>query len=161
MLPTIAPMAVQHLNLSCFGMLIWCHLFSVWPEISPWTALESWVVQSRSCTEKWKEKNINNQTFKNKEYQKPTQQSNSFFKKLWKINPIDQNLHYLGGTIEYSREGAMQEISNEESWGWWGQTELVQWGPCETNLPASYCNIRGFFTTDEKCCQCFLLHLLF
>jgi len=59
--------------------------------------------------------NINNQTFKNKGYQKPTQQSNSFFLKLWKSNPIDQNLHHFEVTIEYSREGAVQEISNKET----------------------------------------------
>jgi len=38
-----------------------------------------------------------------------------FLKKLWKINPIDQNLHHFEVTIEYSREGAVQEISNKES----------------------------------------------
>jgi hypothetical protein len=36
-----------------------------------------------------------------------------FFFKLWKINPIDQNLHHFEATIEYSREGAVQEISNK------------------------------------------------
>jgi hypothetical protein len=34
---------------------------------------------------------------------------------LWKINPIDQILHHFEVTIEYSREGAVQEISNKES----------------------------------------------
>jgi hypothetical protein len=34
---------------------------------------------------------------------------------LWKINPIDQNLHHFEVTFEYSREGAVQEISNKES----------------------------------------------
>jgi len=65
MLPTMALMVAQHPNLSCFAMLTSCHLFSVRPEISPWNALASWVVQSMSCTQKkWKEKNINNRTFK-------------------------------------------------------------------------------------------------
>jgi hypothetical protein len=48
-------------------------------------------------------------------YQKPTQQSIFLKKKLWKINPIDQNLHHFEVTIEYSREGAVQEISNKET----------------------------------------------
>jgi hypothetical protein len=59
-----------------------------------------------------------------------------FFLKLWKFNPIGQNLHHFEVTMEYSREGVVQEISNKESWGRWGQTELVQSGPCEANLPA-------------------------
>jgi hypothetical protein len=91
MLPTIALMVPQHPNLSCFAMLISCHLFSVRPEISPWTALESWVVQSMSCTQKkWKEKNINNWTLKNKRYWKPTQQLDFKKQKVLKANPTTQ-----------------------------------------------------------------------
>jgi hypothetical protein len=70
----LPPLVGRHLNLSCLAMLTSCHLFSVWPEISPWTAPESWVLQSMSCTQKkWKEKNIKNRTVKNKGYRKPTQ----------------------------------------------------------------------------------------
>jgi hypothetical protein len=40
-------------------------------------------------------KRTNNETFKTKGYQKPTQQSNSFSKKAMENNAIDQNLHHF------------------------------------------------------------------
>jgi hypothetical protein len=68
-------MLARHLNLSCFAMLTWCHLFSVRPDISPWTALESWVVQSMSCTQK---------KLKRKEHQ----QSDFQKQRVLKANPM-------------------------------------------------------------------------
>ncbi len=162
MLPTIALMVAQHPNLSCFAMLTsCCYLFSVRPEMSPWTALESEVVQSMSCThrKKWKEQNINNRTFKNNGYQKPTQQSNCFF--VLGYGKSTQILHQFEVTIKYSREGAVQEISNKESWRTIGTNRARAVRSLWDKSPSFLMQHQGFFTTDEKCCQSFLLHLLF
>ncbi len=94
--PIVALMVAWHLHLSCFAMLASCHFFSVRPsEMSPCTALKNRVLHNMSFTQtKWNEKYNNNQAFKRRTMENQPNNQTLLKKTLWKINPIDQKLHY-------------------------------------------------------------------
>jgi hypothetical protein len=100
---TIALMVALHLNLSCFAMLTSCHLFSVRPEISPWTALENLAVHSMWCTQKKRKKRTSTIGLSKQRVLKTNPTIKFSKKKLWKINPIDKKLHHFEVAMESLR----------------------------------------------------------